>query len=150
MGVEHPRAGLDPAGLDEVDQRGHRLSLVDRVGEHAFEARAKPDRVDRLRVRDAVGAGVPLLEQDDLVVAELAAERDRLGGAARDAGDLLPGLLDGRRAVDPENAAFLPQSFPLARLRNNYNSIVANLEGNPQPFAQVFLKPLLLICGHSV
>ena len=32
---------------------------------------------------------MPLLEQHDLVVPQLAAEADRLGGAARDAGDLL-------------------------------------------------------------
>ena len=34
-----------------------------------------------------------------------AAEADRLGGAAGDPRDLIPGLLDGRRAVDAEHRA---------------------------------------------
>ena len=69
MRVEHPRAGLDPAVAHEVDQRRHRLSLVDRVGQHPLEPGAEADRLDRLRVGDAVGAGVPLVEEHDLVVA---------------------------------------------------------------------------------
>jgi hypothetical protein len=48
---------------------------------------------------------VPLVEQDDLLIAELAAEADRLGGLPRDAGDLIPRLLDRRGAVDAENLA---------------------------------------------
>ena len=36
---------------------------------------------------------MPLVEQDDLVVGELAPEADRLGGAPGDARDLLPRLL---------------------------------------------------------
>src|SRR3954453_17034701 len=67
MRIEHLRAGLDAAVPDEVDQSGHTFSLLDGVGEHAFEPGAQADRVDRLLVRDAVDAGVPFVEEDDLL-----------------------------------------------------------------------------------
>ena len=59
VGVERLRTGRDAAVADEVDQRRHRLSLVHRIGEHPLEPRAEADRLDRLCIRDAVGAGVP-------------------------------------------------------------------------------------------
>ncbi len=105
--VQHPRARFDPAGADEVDQRRHRLPLVDRVGDHALEPGAEPDRVDRLPVRNPVRAGVPLVEQHDLVVAQLSIEPDRRRGATRDPRDLIPRLRNGRRPVDPEHAPLL-------------------------------------------
>ena len=48
---------------------------------------------------------MPLVEEDDLVVAQVAAEPDRLGGLPGDPGDLLARLLDRRGGVDPEEAA---------------------------------------------
>src|SRR5581483_7009830 len=102
----HARARSDAPGAHEVDQRRHRLPLVHRVGDHTLEPRAEPDRVDRLRVRDAVRACVPLVEQDHVVSIELATQTDRLAGAARDAKDLRVRLLDCRRTVDAEYGAW--------------------------------------------
>jgi hypothetical protein len=48
---------------------------------------------------------VPFVEQDDLVLAQLASEADCLRSPPRDAHDLVTGLLDRRGAVDPEHAA---------------------------------------------
>src|SRR5438067_4327113 len=103
VGVEDARPRLDPAGAHQVDQRRHRLPLVNRVGQDALEASAEPDRLDRLRVRNAVRPRVPLVEEDDLAVLELASEADRVGGNPRDPGDLVPRLRDRRRAVDSEH-----------------------------------------------
>jgi hypothetical protein len=50
---------------------------------------------------------VPFVEQDDLVVIELAGDADRLRGVPRDTGDLLPRLRDGGRAVDSEHTPTL-------------------------------------------
>src|SRR3569833_2079982 len=102
--VQDAGTGRDAAVLHEVDERRHRLPFVDRVGEHPLEPRAEADRLDRLLVRDAARAGMPLVEQDELLVAQLAAEADRRRGAARDPRDLLPRLQHGRAAVDPEDA----------------------------------------------
>jgi hypothetical protein len=44
------RARPDSARLDEVDQRRHRLSFVDRVGEYALQPGAETDRVGGPRV----------------------------------------------------------------------------------------------------
>src|SRR5713101_459078 len=120
MWIEDARAWLEAAVADEVDERRHRLPLVDRVGEHAFEPSAEADRVDRLRIRDAVRPCVPLVEEHDLLVLQLAAEADGLRGAPRDARDLIPGLLHGRRAVDAENglrAVVCREACDHARLR---------------------------------
>ena len=48
---------------------------------------------------------MPLLEEDDLVVTQLAVEADRVCGLSRDAGDLIPRLLDRCRSVDAEHLA---------------------------------------------
>src|SRR5207342_2096634 len=88
--VEHLRPGLDAAGPDEIDECGHRLPLVNRVGEHPLEPRAEADRVDCLLVGNAVRASVPLLEQDDLVVAKQALETDCVSRATGDSCNLIP------------------------------------------------------------
>ena len=115
--VQHARPRLDPTVADEIDERRHRLSLVHRIGEHPFEAGTEPDCLDRLSVGDPIGAGVPLIEQDDLAVGERATEADRLGGSAGNPRDLIPCLLDGRRAVDAEHRAFVS---PARRSRRSF------------------------------
>ena len=94
--VQDGRVRGDLAALDQVDHARHRLPLVHRIGEHALEAGGEADRVERVRVGDPVGAGVVAVVEDDLVVAQLAADADQLRGPAGDPGDLVPGLLRPR------------------------------------------------------
>src|SRR3954466_3731189 len=103
MRVEDGRVAVDLAARDEVDQAGHRLPLVDRVGDHALEAAGAPDRLERRLVGDPVRAGVVTLVEDDLVVAQLAADVDHLRRPAGDARDLGAGLGRRRRAVDADH-----------------------------------------------
>src|SRR3954454_20200467 len=69
--VEHRRVARDLAARDEVDHSGHRLPLVDGVGDHALEAAGEPDRLERLLVRDAVRTRVVALVEEDLVVVQV-------------------------------------------------------------------------------
>ena len=75
------RAPVEPAGIspraDHADQPGHRLALVDRVGEHALRARGELDRLDRLLVGDAVGRAFVAGDERDLVGAQIAVDADR-------------------------------------------------------------------------
>ena len=52
-------------------------------------------------------SSVPSVEQDDFVVAKLPRETDRVRGPLRDPRDLVAGLRDCRRAVNPEHATRL-------------------------------------------
>src|SRR5205823_10571902 len=45
MGVEHLRSLREIALVHEIDHALHGFSLVDGIGDHAFEARAQPDRL---------------------------------------------------------------------------------------------------------
>src|SRR4029077_13637682 len=45
MGVEHLRSLREEALLREIDHALHRFALVDRIRDHAFEPRDKPDRL---------------------------------------------------------------------------------------------------------
>src|SRR5205823_12682401 len=83
----------------------HRLSLVHRIREHALQTSAEPDSVDRLRVGDSIGPGVPAVEEDDLVLGQLPSETDCLRRAPCDSGDLVARLLDGGRGVYAEDLA---------------------------------------------
>ncbi len=59
--------------------------FINRIREDSLEPSAQAYRLDRLRIRNPVRAGVPLVEQDNLVVAQLAAEADCIGGLPCDA-----------------------------------------------------------------
>ena len=93
---QHVRVGRDVAGRHQVDQARHRLALVDRVEDHALEARSEPHRLVGRLDGDAVVVTRPALEHRDLVVAQLASDPDELGGVPGDAGDLVAGLVDLR------------------------------------------------------
>src|SRR5580693_2004014 len=80
MGVQHGGVRTDPAGADQVDEPGHRLALVHRVDDHALQAAGKPDRVQRGAHRDAVVVPGPARQHGDLVVPQVAAQADELGG----------------------------------------------------------------------
>jgi hypothetical protein len=101
--VQHSGVLGDPAGPHQVDEPGHRLSLVHRVDDHAFQAPGRPDRVQRRLHRDAVVVPGPALEHGDLVVPQLPAQADELGGVPGDLLDLSPGLPDPGRRVDPDH-----------------------------------------------
>src|SRR5579862_549158 len=103
VGVEHGGVLVDPAGADQVDEPGHRLALVHRVDDHAFQATAQPDRVQRRPDRDPVVVPGPSRQHGDLAIPQFPAEPDQPGGVPRDLLDLGPGLLDPRRRVDAEN-----------------------------------------------
>src|SRR3972149_4796231 len=74
-GVEDARAFDDASAPHEIDERGHRFSFVDGIGEHSFEAGAEADRLDRLLVGDAVAASVPLVPKNDLPAPALPPRR---------------------------------------------------------------------------
>src|SRR6185369_14804868 len=78
VGVENRRGALDLATSDEIDEPRHRLSLVDRVRDHALEASGEAHRVERGGVRDAVGSGMVSVVEDDLVLAQVAPDADGL------------------------------------------------------------------------
>src|SRR3954449_2981152 len=84
MGVEHVRVGPDLAAADEVDHPREALSLVDGVGDHPFEPRAEPDRVERRSIRDAVGARVIAVVEHDVVPYQLPCDADLRRRVLRD------------------------------------------------------------------
>jgi non-heme chloroperoxidase len=92
VGVEHRGGGVDFAAADQADQPGHRLALVDRVGDHAFGAGGEPHRIEGGVVGDAVGARMVVLVQLDLPVVQLALDADEPGGVPCDPGDLAAGF----------------------------------------------------------
>src|SRR4051794_23797916 len=77
VGVEHVGVRRNLAAPDQVDQAGHRLPLVDRVGDHPLESSGQAHRVERAFVRDPVCAGVVAIVEHDLVIAKLASEPDQ-------------------------------------------------------------------------
>ena len=46
MGIEHGGVGTYLPAADQVDEGGHGLALVDRIGDHALGARGEPHRVE--------------------------------------------------------------------------------------------------------
>src|ERR1700728_339378 len=92
MGVEHGGVGRYLPAADQVDEGGHGLALVDRVGDHALGPRGEPHRVEGGGVRDAVDAGVVALVELDVVVRQLPLDSDEARGLPCDAADLLAGL----------------------------------------------------------
>src|SRR6516165_7324758 len=105
VGEEHRGGGLDFAAADQVDQPGHGLALVDRVGDHPFGAGGQPHRVQGGVVGDAVGARVVALVQLDLLIAQLALQPDEPGGVTCDPRDLVAGFRWLGRGVDADDAA---------------------------------------------
>ena len=104
VGVEHARARLDapvdargrsapPSTSPRRPGRSASLRAARKAGSHRSSLRP-----GCRRCRHAIRRAARSRRR------ELAAEADRLGGAARDPRDLLPRLLDGRRAVDAEHA----------------------------------------------
>jgi hypothetical protein len=103
MGIEHGGVGTYLPAADQVDEGGHGLALVDRIGDHALGARGEPHRVEGRAVRDAVAAGVVALVEVDVVVGQLPLDADELGGLPCDAADLVAGLCRRGRRVDAED-----------------------------------------------
>src|SRR5258708_20706002 len=53
MGIKHLRSRRKIVFLDEVDHALHGFSLIDRIGDHAFQPRAEPDSLLGLLGRTA-------------------------------------------------------------------------------------------------
>src|SRR5690606_32571333 len=105
VGVEHVLAAADLAPVDQVDQPGHRLPLVHRVGDHALGARGQSHGFHRGVVGNAVDPGVVAPVGHDLLVAEIGLPPDAVGGVAGDAADLLARLRRLGRRVDADDAS---------------------------------------------
>ena len=105
VGVEDPRARGDLAGADHPRQSGHRLTLVDRVGEHALGAGDELDGIDGLLVGDAVGRPGIAVDDGDLLRSERTTDTDPLGRIVGDARDLGDGLLQRLGGIDPDDSA---------------------------------------------
>src|SRR5215472_6984683 len=92
VGVEHRGGGLDFAAADQVDEPGHGLALINRVGDHPFGTGGEPHRVQGGVVGDAVGARVVALVQLDFLIGKLTLQADEPGGVTCDPGDLVAGF----------------------------------------------------------
>ena len=99
------RAGTPPRrAYSTFDHAVHGLALVDRVGQHAFLARAHADRLQCAGVGQAIfGAAVADVEHH-VGIGDLAVEFDQLGGVLRDAQDLCLGLRWLGRRIDADHA----------------------------------------------
>src|SRR6267142_362112 len=105
MSVENLRSFGEIALLHEVDHSLHGFAFIDRVGNHAFEARAQANGLLRLLRRNAIDGISIVLDQDDIVFDDLLAEFDELCGITRDLKHLRLGLDRGEGGVDPDHLA---------------------------------------------
>src|SRR5690606_20109961 len=105
VGEEDVRVLGDVAVPYEVDEAGHGFALVDGVEDDPFEAAGEADGVDGRLHGDAVEVSRPPFQQGDLVVAQVAADADELGGGAGDLLHLGPRLGGLGGGVDAEDAA---------------------------------------------
>ena len=85
--------------IADVDHAGKALAFVHRVGDHPFETRAGADRVERVRVRDAVGARVVAVVEDDVLALQLPLDADLACRLLRDPQHLGVRLFGSGRGV---------------------------------------------------
>src|SRR5580700_3911644 len=76
MGVENLRSFGEIALLHKSDHALHGFALIDRIGNHAFEARAEPDRFLRLLRRHPIARVGIVLDEDDIGLDNLLAQID--------------------------------------------------------------------------
>src|SRR6478672_12218100 len=104
MGVEHLGAFGEEALLYEVDHPLHGFALIHWIGDHRLGACWEADRLIGLAARHAVGWIRIVLENDDLVVTNRAAELDQFGRVVDDLTHLRAQLLRRAGAVDADHA----------------------------------------------
>jgi len=78
MRIEHLRSFGEESLLHQVDHALHRLTLIDRVGDHRLGPCGEANRLVRLGTGDAIGRIGIIIEDDNLVVAHHATELDQL------------------------------------------------------------------------
>src|SRR5229473_3129591 len=93
MSVENLRSFGEITLLHEVDHSLHGFAFIDRVGNHAFEARAQANGLLRLLRRNTIDGISIVLDQDNIVFDDLLAEFDELCGVLRDLKHLCFGLV---------------------------------------------------------
>ena len=81
MSVENLRSFGEITLLHEVDHSLHGFAFIDRVGNHAFEARAQANGLLRLLRRNPIDGISIVLDQDDIVITPITAVQDTLAGA---------------------------------------------------------------------